>query len=246
MRHPGRLIPPFLGAHAGPPEYRKRRGAYVDLVCDRMIPAVAKRHLARFCDVFVDEGAFTLEEGRRVLEAARGQGLGLKIHAEEFAWTGASSMAARLGAVSADHLMRIRDADIRAMARAGTVAVCLPVTTLFVGEKAYAPARRMIRAGVRVAIATDLNPGSSHAYSMALAMTLACLGLRLSPLEAWEAATIHAARAIGEEAEVGSIEAGKRADLVVWEAKDFREIPYTMGANRVRTVVAGGRVSLSR
>ena len=241
-RHPVRLVPTFLGAHALPPEYRGRWKAYADLVCARMIPAVARRKLARFCDVFVDEGAFSLKEGVRILAAARKAGLGLKVHAEEFQRTGAAAKAAAMGAVSADHLMKVNGRDIRALAASGTVAVCLPLTTLFVGEPAYAPARRMLEAGCAVAVATDLNPGSSHAYSMALAMSLACLGLRLTPAEALTAATLNAAYAIGEGARAGSLEVGKRADLVVWEAPDHRHIPYTLGANLVRDVVAGGKV----
>ena len=244
MRHPIRLVPTFLGAHALPPEFRKDRKGYLDLVCDRMLPAAAP--LARFCDVFVDRGAFTLEEGKRVLKAARALGLGLKIHAEEFERTGAAAMAASLGAVSADHLMRVNASDIRALAGSGTVAVCLPVTTLFVGEPAYAPARRMLEAGCRVAITTDLNPGSSHAYSMTLAMSMAVLGLKMTPAEALAAATIHAARAIGMDREVGSLEIGKRADFVVWEATSLLQLPYTMGTNLVREVWIGGQRRVSR
>ncbi len=241
-RHPVRLVPTFLGAHALPPEYKGRWQAYADLVCGRMIPAVARRGLARFCDVFVDEGAFSLKEGVRILAAARKAGLGLKVHAEEFARTGAAAKAAAMGAVSADHLMKVNGRDIRMLAASGTVAVCLPVTTLFVGEPAYAPARDMIAAGCAVAVATDLNPGSSHAYSQALAMSLACLGLRLTPAEALTSATLNAACAIGEGAHAGSLEVGKRADLVVWDAPDHRHIPYTLGTNLVRDVVAGGKV----
>jgi imidazolonepropionase len=241
-RHPVRLVPTFLGAHALPPEYKGRWRAYADLVCARMIPAVGRRKLARFCDVFVDEGAFSLREGVRILAAARKAGLGLKVHAEEFARTGAAAKAASMGAISVDHLMKANRRDIRKLAASRTVAVCLPVTTLFVGEPAYAPARRMLEAGCAVAVATDLNPGSSHAYSMALAMSLACLGLRLTPAEALVAATLNAAYAIGEGDQAGSLEVGKRADLVVWEAPDHRHIPYTLGANLVRDVVAGGKV----
>ncbi len=241
-RHPVRLVPPFLGAHALPAEFRKDRKAYLDLVCARMIPEVARRGLARFCDVFVDRGAFTLEEGMRVLVAAQAAGLGLKVHAEEFERTGASTLAASMGAASADHLMRVDRKDILALASSPTVAVCLPVTTLFVREPAYAPARRMIAAGCAVAVATDLNPGSSHAYSMPLAMSLACLGVDLTPAEALSAATVNAAHAIGMGGEVGSLDPGKRADLVVWDAPDHRHLPYTMGTSLVRTVVTGGKI----
>ena len=243
-RHPVRVIPTFLGAHALPTEFRKDRGAYLHLVCERMIPEVARRGLARFCDVFVDRGAFSLGEGLRVLLAAKSAGLGLKVHAEEFERTGASSLAASLGAASADHLMRVEERDIQALAASPTVAVCLPVTTLFVGEPTYAPARRMLQAGCAVAVATDLNPGSSHAYSMPLAMSLACLGLKLSPAEALTAATINAAHAIGMGHEIGSLEPGKRADLVVWDAPDYRHLPYTMGTSLALTVVASGKVAV--
>lgn len=241
-RHPIRLVATFLGAHTVPAEFRKNRAAYLDLVCARMIPEVARRGLARFCDVFVDKGAFTLAEGKRVLLAARAAGMALKVHAEEFERTGISSLAARMGAVSADHLMRVSPSDIKALAASRTVAVYLPVTTLFVGEKAYAPARKMIEAGCAVAVATDLNPGSSHAYSLPLAMSLACLGLKMTPAEALTAVTINAAHAIGMADEVGSLEPGKRADLVVWDVPSPLHLPYTMGANLAKTVISGGRV----
>ncbi len=245
-RHSVRLVATFLGAHTVPAEFRKRRAAYVDRVCRRMIPEVARLGLARFCDVFVDRGAFTLAEGRRVLQAARAAGLGLKVHAEEFERTGISSLAARMGAASADHLMRVSDADIRALAASRTVAVCLPVTTLFVGEPRYAPARRMLEAGCAVAVATDLNPGSSHCDSLPLAMSLACLGLRMTPAEALTAVTINAAHALGMGWEVGSLELGKRADLVIWGVPSHRHLPYTMGANLARTVIVDGRVVAER
>ncbi len=245
-RHPVRLVATFLGAHTVPAEFQDDRAAYLDLVCDRMIPEVARRGLARYCDVFVDKGAFTLPEGRRVLETARAAALGLKVHAEEFERTGISTLASRMGAVSADHLMRASAADIRALAASRTVAVCLPVTTLFVGEPAYAPARRMIAAGCAVAVATDLNPGSSHCYGLPLAMSLACLGLKMTPTEALTAVTINAAHAIGMAAEVGSLEPGKRADLVVWDVPSPLHLPYTMGANLARTVVVDGKVVAER
>lgn len=244
--HPVRRVATFLGAHALPPECREDRWGYVRLVCEEMIPAVARRKLADYCDVFVDRGAFTLEEGRRVLQTARKAGLALKAHAEEFERTGAAAMAASMGAASADHLMQVEDADIRRMAEAGTVAVCLPVTTLFVGEAKYAPARRMVEMGCPVAIATDLNPGSSHAYSMQLAMSMACLGLKLTPAEALAAATVNAAHAIGMSGEVGSLEVGKRADLVVWDCPDHRHLPYTMGANLAWDVMVGGEVVIRK
>lgn len=227
LRTPATLVPTFMGAHARIP---------VDLVVRRMLPNVQ----ARFCDVFCEEGAFTLAESRRILTAAKKRGMGLKIHAGEFSDLGGAEMAAELGAVSVDHLMVVGIKGMRAMARAGTVAVLLPATSFFLGGRRYAPARRLIRARVPVALATDFNPGSSMTSNLALVMTIACTQLGMTPAEALTAATINGAHAVGLGDRVGSLEPGKRADVVVWDAPSLEYLPYHFGTNRAAVVVAGG------
>jgi imidazolonepropionase len=235
-------VPTFLGAHEVP--LGRARADYVREVAEVMVPRV--KGLARFCDVFCEVGVFSVDDARRILGAARQAGLGLKIHAEEFRASGGAELAAEMGAVSADHLMRVTDRGIRALKRAGTIAVLLPATSLFLGAERAAPARRMIEEGVAVALGTDFNPGSSTATSMPLVMSLACALLRMSPAEAWTAATANAAWACGEGEAAGTLDPGKRADLVIWEARDYREIPYWLGANLARTVIRGGRVAAGR
>ncbi len=245
-RRPVRLVATFLGAHALAPEYRDDPEAYVELVIREMIPEVASRRLAEFCDVFCEEGVFSVEQSRRILEAARQAGLRPKLHADEIAPLGGAELAAEVGAVSADHLVHVSERGIRRLAEAGVVAVLLPVTTLFLMGERYAPARSLIDAGVAVALATDSNPGTSPTESMALAISLACLKLRLLPSEAIAAATINAAHAVGRAHEVGSLEVGKRADLVVVAAPNHWLIPYKVGVNLVETVIVDGRVVLRR
>jgi imidazolonepropionase len=229
-------VPTFLGAHAVP---RGRAStSYVDEVI-RMLPRA--RRLARFCDVFCEPGAFSLAESRRVLEAAKRAGFGLKIHAEEFEASGGAELAAELGAVSADHLMAVTDRGIAALARAGTIAVLLPGTSVFLGGGRAAPARALIAAGVPVALGTDCNPGSCTATGLPLVMTLAVSMLRMSPAEVLAACTVNAAWAVGEGERAGTLEPGKRADVVVWNAKDYREIPYWFGANLASRVFRAGR-----
>lgn len=232
-RGPVELVPTFLGAHAVPPEYADRPQDYVTLLTERLIPEVAQARLAEFCDVFCEKGAFTPEDTRKIFAAARANGLKLKIHAEEFSDTGGAVLASEYGAVSADHLMAVSEAGIEAMRNSGVVAVLLPCTTFFLGLKNYAPARKMIDSGLVVALGTDCNPGSSMTESMQLAMTVACTQMRLTPAEAFTAATINAARAIGRADEVGSLEPGKRAHIVVWNAHDYRQVPYHFGVNLV-------------
>lgn len=234
------LIPTFMGAHEVPREFRGKRDDYVNLVCREMIPAAAG--LARFCDVFCEPGVFTQDESRRILEAGKAHGLAPKMHAEEFQESGGAELAAELGAVSADHLMAISEYGIRALRGSGTVAVLLPGTSFFLGGGRYAPARKLIESEVPVALGSDFNPGSSMTFNLPLVMSIACTQMRLTPAESLCAATINAAYACGVGAEVGSIEPGKKADLVVWDATDHRMIPYHYGVNLVRTVIQRGRV----
>jgi imidazolonepropionase len=248
------VVPTFLGAHAVPPEFRERpdgREAYVRSVIDDQLPAVAAQGAARFCDVFCEEGAFSADQSKRILEAAAALGLGLRLHADELVPSGGAELAAAIGAVSADHLATPSEAGIDALAASAVegrpvVATVLPATTWFLMKPRHAPARTFIDRGIPVAIGTDFNPGTSPTPSLPLAMTVACLNLGLSPDEALTAVTINAAHAVGLGDEVGSIEDGKAADLVIWRVPTTRQIPYWPAADLVRTVVKRGRVVLER
>lgn len=238
--HPIDLVPTFMGAHALPEEYKGDREAYIRLICEEMIPAVAAEKLARFCDVFCETGVFTPEESRRILNAGKAYGLAPKMHADEIDPIGGSQMAGGVGAVSAEHLIVCPPEGIAAMAKSGTVACLLPATSLYLGA-AFAPAREMVSAGVPVAMATDFNPGSCPCLNMQLVMNLGCLRYRLTPEEVLTAVTLNGAAAIGMADTVGSVEAGKLGDLVIWEAKDLNYICYRMGSNLVGTVIKRGR-----
>jgi imidazolonepropionase len=237
---PQRVVGTFLGAHAVPDEYQGRQADYVDRVVDEMLPAVADQGIARFCDVFCEAGYFSVAESERILEAGKAHGLLPKIHSDEFEALGGTELAARLGAASADHLTAITDGGIRALAASGTVGVLLPGTTLFLGKQDYAPARRMLEAGVAVALATDFNPGSSTFISLPVITTIACSQLKMHPAEALAGITSVAARALRLEQETGRLEAGLAADLVLWEADDYRMIPYAAGHPLVHRVLIGG------
>ncbi len=237
--HPVRRVHTVLAAHLTPEDYVGRDDEYITLVCDEILPALAGQ--AEFVDVFCDEGAFTVAQSRRVLEAGRALGYRLKIHAEELAHTGGTALAASLGAVSADHLIHIIGEDIAALAQSGTVAVLLPGTS-YTLHTTYAPARDLLAAGVTVALATDFNPGSCYSESLQMAVSLACQEDRLTPAEALRAATMGGAAALGLQHEVGSLEPGKYCDLLVLDAATHQELPYHWGVNLVTGVVAGGEV----
>jgi imidazolonepropionase len=236
------LVPTLLAAHAVPPEFADDPDGYVRVVCTETIPAVAGAGLARFCDVFCEHGVFSVAQSRRVLEAGLAHGLPPKLHAEQQSHTGGAALAAALRAVSADHLDHATEEDLARLAAAGTVAVFLPGAALMLREAHPAPARQAVAAGVPVAVATDFNPGTSPILSMPLIIGLACLRLGLSPAEALVAATINAAYAVGEGERAGSLEPGKRADLVILDAPSYRYLPYCFGLNLVDTVVQRGRV----
>jgi len=233
------IVPTFLGAHLVPVEYRDRREEYVALLCERLIPEVAERGLARFCDVFIEENAFSLAEGRRILETAKRHGLGLKIHADQLSSGGGAGLAAELGAVSAEHLEYASDKDIAAMVDAGTVAVSLPLASMYLREP-YLPARKWIEAGARVAVATDFNPGSAPSYHLHLAMTLACINQQMSPAEVLRAASSHAARAVGMEQTHGSLMPGYRADLAIIDAPDINHWLYNFRPNACVATLKNG------
>jgi imidazolonepropionase len=234
-----RLVPTFLGAHAVPAEYAGRADRYVDLVVDEMLPRVVG--LAEYCDVFCDEGAFTLAQAERILRRARALGLGLKVHADEFASLGAAELALELGATSADHLMVTPAATRARLARSNTAAVLLPATSFGLKSSRYADGRAWVDAGAVVALATDCNPGTAPLESMPFAIALACRMMGLTPAEAVTAATLNAAYAVGRAGQVGSLEPGKAADIVILDADDYRELAYRFGGNLVHRVIVGGR-----
>jgi imidazolonepropionase len=235
------IVPTFLGAHVVPPEYRDRRKEYVALLTDELIPAVAEERLATACDVFVEDSAFSVEEARRILLAGRAAGLAPRLHADQLSAGGGAELAAEVGALSADHLEQVSEAGIAAMAEAGVVAVSLPFASLYLNHPPM-PARRLIAAGVPVAVATDFNPGTAPSYHLPLAMTLACTLQRMTPGEALKGATYCAAKALGFARRVGSLERGKAADFAVIDAPDVQHWLYHLRPNACRLTVAGGRV----
>jgi len=234
------LVPTFLGAHMVPDEYQHDRDEYIRQLCDEMIPAVGEQNLAQFCDIFVEQGAFSTNEAKLILSAARNAGLGLKVHADQLSNGGGALLAAQLGAVSAEHLEYIDDEGIRALAKATTVAVSLPLASLYLGER-YLPAREMLEAGVRVAVATDFNPGSAPSYHLPLAMTLACLNQHMTPQEALMGATTVAARAIAAEQRIGSLLPGFDADITIIDAPSVNHWLYHFRANACCGVIKSGR-----
>jgi imidazolonepropionase len=241
---PVRLVPTFLGAHEIPLEHRESastRRAYIDAVVHDMIPRVARERLAIFADVFCERGVYTVSESREILLAARSTGLKLKLHADELTSTGGAQLAAEVGAASADHLAAISDDGIRALATGDTVATLLPATMLFLGKTSQAPARRMVEAGLPIALATDFNPGTSPTVSLPLALTLGVSQLRLAAAETLIAATVNAAAALGLADRVGQIAAGYSADLALFGIADYRELPYWVGARLCRGLWTRGK-----
>ena len=234
------LVPTFMGAHAVPPEYKGKTADYIQLIKEEMIPEVARQGLAEFNDVFCEQGVFSVDESKEILEHGLKYGLSPKAHAEEITALGGASMAAKVGAISADHLIYATDEGINDMSRSGTIAVLLPATSLNLGAD-FARAGDMIAAGVPVALATDFNPGSCPTDSLQLVMNLAGMKYKMTPEEVLTAVTINAAAAIGRAEKVGSIEPGKQADLVVWDAPDLDFIMYRFGTNLVKMVVKKGQ-----
>jgi imidazolonepropionase len=238
---PIRLVPTFLGAHIVPPEYCHDRAGYLDLLTNQLIPEIAREQLALCCDVFVEESAFSVDEARRVLLAGQAAGLAAKLHADQLSSGGGAELAAELGALSADHLECISDPGIAAMASAGVVAVSLPLASLYL-RQAPMPARRLIDAGVPVAVASDFNPGSAPSFHLPLAMTLACTLQGMTPAESLKGATCYGARAVGLEASRGSLEPGKAADFVIIDAPDVNHWLYHFRDNASVATFIGGKV----
>jgi len=238
---PMQLVSTLMAAHAVPEEYRDNRRGFMDLLMNEIIPATAQGQLAEYCDIFCERGVFSAEESREILLAARRHGLGLKIHADEIEAIGASQLAGELGAVSAEHLIAITPEGISALAKGGTIACLLPATSFYL-DKAYAPARALIAAGVPVAVATDFNPGSCPGLNLQLCINLASLKYKMTPEEILSAVTLNAAAAIGLAEEIGSLEPGKQADLVIWDAPDLDFLCYRFGSNLARTVLKKGEI----
>ncbi|NQV42200.1 MAG: imidazolonepropionase [Candidatus Marinimicrobia bacterium] len=231
----------LLGAHEIPDEYRDDRNSYIDIIVNEMIPAVSQQKLAQYCDVFCETGVYTTNETEKILNAAKEHGMQLKFHADEFVSSGGAELAAKMGALSADHLMAISEAGISALAASNTVATLLPGTTFFLGTNTWAPARKLLDAGASLALATDFNPGSNMSLSMPFILTLAVIYLHMTPLEALQAATSGAAKSMGIEKSTGSITPGMSADAVLWHAENYRQLPYFYGSNQVYKVVVNGK-----
>jgi imidazolonepropionase len=239
---PVRIVPTLLAAHAVPPEHQRDRASYIAQLAEQLIPEAARRSLARFCDAFADESGFSIEQAECVLRAGRDHGLTPKLHADQFADGGGAALAASLQAASADHLDCISDDGIGKLAPSGTVAVSLPLASLYLGTPAM-PARRLIEAGIPVAVATDFNPGTAPSFHLPLAMFLACTLQRMTPSEALKGATIYAAKAICENHIVGSLEPGKQADFAIIDAPDVDHWLYHFAANRcLATYISGVRI----
>ncbi|MCK4258556.1 MAG: imidazolonepropionase [Halanaerobiales bacterium] len=243
--HPMDLVNTYLGAHAWPIEYKDDHEGYVNLIIEEILPKVKADDLAEFCDVFCEKGVFSIEETRKIMLAAKEMGFDLRLHADEIHPLGGAELAAELGAISADHLLMISDEGIRAMRDRGVIANLLPATA-FTLQKPYAPARKMIDEGLPFALSTDFNPGSSPTPSLPLAMTIACLYMKLTPEEAFHAVTINAAHSLKRADKIGSIEVGKQADLVIFDIENYRKIPYHYGVNLVEKVIKKGKIVVNR
>lgn len=239
--HPMDAVATYLGAHAIPEEYALRSGEYIDFIISDMLPEIKRQGLAEFCDVFLETGVFGVEESRRLLTAAREMGFGLKIHADEIDELGGSQLAGELGAVSAEHLIATGERGMEALARGGVTAVLLPCTSLYL-NKSFARARDMIAHGIPVAVATDFNPGSCPSLNIGLCMTMAYLKYRMTPEEILSAVTINAACAVNRGGSSGTIEPGKKADMVIWNAEDMEMLCYRMGSNLAGTVIKNGAI----
>lgn len=243
--HPVDVVSTFMGAHAIPPEYKGNPQAFLDEM-SAMFQEIKENNLAEFVDIFTETGVFTVEESRAYLEKAMDAGFRVKIHADEIDCLGGTELAVELGAISAEHLAASSDEGIKKLAQSDTIGVILPGTSFYLGKERYANARGMIDAGAALAISTDFNPGSSVTENLQFIMSLACLKLKMSPAEVWHAVTVNAAHAIGRGGEIGSLEIGKKADIVLWDAPNHLYIPYHYGVNHVNTVFKDGYIVYER
>jgi len=234
------LIATFMGAHAFPPEFKEKHAEYVDLICDDMIPEVEKQGIAIFNDVFCENGYFTLEQTRRILNTGSKHGLVPRIHADEFEDSGAAELAGETNSISADHLMAVSEKGIQTMFENNVIATLLPGTTFFLGKSTYAPYEKFKKAGVDVALATDYNPGSCHIQSMPFILSLACIYMKMPVLDAIKAGTYTAAKSLLLEDEIGSIEPGKKADILIWNIQRAIQIPYLVSDHPIHSVLKNG------
>jgi imidazolonepropionase len=236
-----RYVPTFLGAHSIPSEYKARRSEYVSLIIDEMLPRVATKKLAEFCDVFCEEKVFTTDESWKILSAARCHGLGLRIHADQLSLSGGAKLAAELGTVTADHLEHTDEEGIAALKSAGVQPILLPGSVYALGSTRYPAAREMIDAGLAIILATDFNPGSSPTTSMSMIHSLAVTHMKMTPAEALTASTINAAYSLNRGNQIGSLEQGKIADFTIYDCDDYRELSYFFGIEHAWKVYAGGK-----
>lgn len=237
--HPMDMVSTFMGAHAIPDEYKDKADAFIDMLCEEVIPEVERQQLAEFADVFCEDSVFNVAQSKKYLESAKAHGLGLKIHADEIEEIGGSELAGEMGAISAEHLIAIGEKGMAAMAKAGTTAMLLPATSFYLG-KTFAPARRMIELNIPVAIASDFNPGSCPSLNLQFAINLGYLRYKMTPEEILTAVTINPACAIGRGDKVGTLEAGKQADLVIWDAPNMEMLCYRFGSNLAMQVIKKG------
>lgn len=238
-RFPIEIKSTFLGAHDFPPEFKNNRDKYVDLICQEMIPEVSKQNLADYCDAFVDEGYYTIEQGRKIFRTAQEYGMQIRTHADELAWVGAAELASEVGAKSADHLLYVSDQGIECMKENRVVATLLPGTSFFI-RLPYAPARKIINKGTIVALATDCNPGSSFSENMQMVLWLATLNLHMSMEEALIASTLNSAHSLGLDSRLGSIEVGKEASFLILDSPSYKELFYHYGINHIQKVFIKG------
>lgn len=241
QKHEIDIIPTFLGAHAFPSEFANDHNRYVDLICNEMIPEVANQGIAKFCDVFCENGYFTVEQSRRILFTAKEHGLTPRLHADEFEDSGAAELAAEVGAVSADHLMAISNAGIQKMAENNVIATLLPGTTFFLGKDTYAPAKILLANDIEVALATDFNPGSCHIQSMPFIISLACIYMGITIEQAFASGTYFSAKALNLDTKIGTIAVGHKADMIVWDLEKLLEIPYNVTDLPIKMVIKSGK-----
>jgi imidazolonepropionase len=239
------IVSTFLGAHAIPKNYKDNPEAFLDEML-AMLPEIKEQDLATYVDIFCETGVFTVEQSRRFMLAAKKAGFDVKIHADEIDSLGGTELAGEVNAISAEHLVGASDEGIKALAKAGTIAVLLPGTTFYLGKEKYARARKMIEEGVAVTISTDFNPGSCVTENIQMIMSLAALKLKMTPEEIWNAVTINAAHAIGKGNEAGYLALGGNADVVIWDAPNYKYIPYHYGVNHANTVIKNGKVVFER
>ena len=240
--HPIDIVPTFMGAHEIPKEYKSRKNDYIELLIDKILPEVKEKNLAEFFDVFCEEGVFSVEETRKLVRAAKAAGFKIKIHADEFSPLGGAKLAAEEKATSADHLLNITEEGIQELAKSQTAATLLPAVSVFLMYEKKAPARKLIEEGAIVALATDFNPGSSMTESMLFVLQLAVLSLKMSIEEAINAATANAAYALAKHEEVGSLEVGKKMDVVLWDVPNYPTLVYHLGINPLKHVIKNGKI----